>query len=148
MKYQFLACFILAATTPLVGQTSNIGAIAGRNVAVQGKVSATNEVKLGTQDVQVKSSDDLKQLLRDRGIEPDAEALSLVYSMNPGVRKSSDEWQVVHIPVLKGFDSNKDEPVTLAIDRQAKLSEPAFQPKTIARLGRVRTNSITHLLRK
>jgi len=122
MKHRLIVCLILAATTPLVGQTSNIGAIAGRQVAVQGKGSAMNaaELKLGTQDIQIKSSDELKQLLRDGGIEPDAEALSLVYSMNPGMRKSSTEWQVVHIPVLNGFAPNKGDRVTLAIDRQAK----------------------------
>jgi len=138
MKYLLWFCAILAAVMPLLAQTSNIGALAGRQIAVQSKDSAAQgkgEANLGTETVWIQSSSELKQVLERRGIEPDADALSVVYSMNPGLKKDSSQWQVVHIPMVNGFDPANTGRVNLDVDRQLKDSITESHTRVVERIG-------------
>lgn len=70
------------------GQYDRIKAEALRDVVIGIKADQpaawlNREIKFGVQSVTVKPGQSAKTLLKDRGIEPDASALGVLYSLNP-----------------------------------------------------------------
>ena len=122
-------------------------------VRVNGKatdqLTLKEAVRLDTAEVVVKSGDKVKTLLWDRGIVPDASAISLFYQLNPQI-PSADQLEVgstIRIPVLNDLAGTSGA----ASGRVSMLIEPDTTYKSLllaqARLIAALTDSIHRLSR-
>jgi hypothetical protein len=119
-----------------VASTTNI---AGRTVSLAQDAAAaqTSTDSLTTRSVELKPGENVKEVLRQSGVEPNSDALSVFYSLNPGVYKVDDANDfTVKIPALKSFDPAHATPVSLKVDSELKnsiaLTSADLDTKTMA----------------
>lgn len=109
----------------LLAQVAPTTSIAGRTVSLAQDTAAaqTSTDSLTTKSVELKPGQNVKEVLRQSGVEPNSDALSVFYSLNPGVYKVDDTNNfTLKIPALKSFDPARTAPVSLAVDSELKHS--------------------------
>lgn len=121
------AVFVLAvaSTLRLLAQSVPATNMGGRAISlVPGDSKSESSVEnLTTKNIQLKPGQSVQEVLQGSGVEPNSDALSVVYSLNPGIYKLTDASNyTVRIPALKDFDPSNTTPVTLVVDSGLKQS--------------------------
>ncbi len=124
MRLALIICW-LCAPLALAAQTAPATSIAGRRVSLahSAEVPQNATDNLTTKSVELQPGQSVQEALRQSGVEPNSDALSVIYSLNPGLSKLTDASDfTVKIPALKSFDSSNTAPVTLEVDSELKHS--------------------------
>ena len=113
-----------ASTLKLVAQGVPATNIGGRTVSVEGDSNFPSSVNnLTTKSIHLRPGQSVQDMLQQSGVEPNSDALSVVYSLNPGIYKLRDAGDyTVRIPAVKDFDPSSATPVVLMVDSGLKQS--------------------------
>jgi hypothetical protein len=124
MRIALIMC-TLGLPLTLCAQTAPAASIAGRNVSVAQSAGASqpSTENLTTKTVELQPGQSVQEVLKQSGVQPNGAALSVVYSLNPGLYKLTDASDFkVTIPAIKAFDASNSTPVTLEVDSDLKHS--------------------------
>ena len=124
MRIALIMC-TLGLPLTLCAQTAPAASIAGRNVSVAQSAGASqpSTENLTTKTVELQPGQSVQEVLKQSGVQPNSAALSVVYSLNPGLYKLTDARDFkVTIPAIKAFDASNSAPVTLEVDSDLKHS--------------------------
>jgi hypothetical protein len=105
--------------------------------AVKEATIQSGEVSMDTTRLTVRSGDEVKSLLKQRGIVPDASAIALFYQLNPRVR-DADALTVgssVTVPTLKA--QNAEGVVTRGRVTYAVLADTAYRTELVEKAKRL-----------
>jgi hypothetical protein len=110
-------------SSALCAQT--VGNIGNRQISLPAGETLSQispNAKISTKDVQLAPNEKLSDKLQQFGVQPNSDAWSVIYTINPGVEKFDDagKFSAIKIPAIEGFDSEKDQPMALIVDAPVK----------------------------
>jgi hypothetical protein len=118
--------FVIFSTLGLAAQvTTTTKSIGGREISLaRSNGSSSDSVgSITTKSIQLQPGQSVQEMLQQSGVEPNSDALSVVYSLNPGIYRLTDASSyTVKILAVEGFNPSLATPVRLMVDSALKQS--------------------------